>query len=319
MKKVLVITCATENLINKARRSVLEQDYPNYETLVLTTKPDAAVSKCENIIHCHNAARKLALASDADYFAWVDDDIVLPRSALSSLMLQLEQPPVDKRQFKHLTSLFPNVVISDNPKKHIIGGWFRVKDEDGLLLNFWNCGRWVADNTITNLTAVERSVTRVDKIDLGCLLMSREVLEKVSWRGGESLVINHIQHPCICLMFARDAQDAGYTLWMDGSVVCEHLLRRGKWILKLKRKLMGLLVSPKRPQMEGGTSAGRPSAFIPFRLGKAVRPYLNFWENSLNCPVLTLRCSHSENCRTKHPHQKLKPFNLNLNAGETPT
>jgi len=241
MKKVLVITCATVGLISRARCSVLEQDYPNYETLILTAKPDATVSKCENIIRCHNAARKLALASDADYFAWVDDDIVLPRNALSNLMLQLEQPPMDKGQFSHLTSLLPDGVMSDNPKKHIIGGWFRVKNEDGLLVDVWNCGRWVADNTIASVTAVEPSVTRVDKIDLGCLLMSREVLEKVDWRGGDSLVINKTQHPCVCLMFARDAQDAGYALYMDGSVVCEHLLRSGKWILELKRRLMKLL------------------------------------------------------------------------------
>lgn len=221
MKKVL-ITIITRRETPSAETmcclaAAMSQDYGNFGVLLSMAEwqlaEDAEQNKRANIIQHENAARKMALASDADYFLLLDSDVLPPPHALSALMLQLEQPEYNARMWAQFLKQFGSLMAPK--RKHIIGGWFRISPD------LYNAGRWVADNTLVNLTQPEHSVTRVDKIDLGCLLISREALAAVSFRPGD-IVFNKHQGACACLMFARDLQDAGYDLWMDGSVICKH-------------------------------------------------------------------------------------------------
>lgn len=177
----------------KCLESILNQDAPCSVLFSMDEKPE--LDKPSNIIWHSNKARSMALATDADFFAFVDTDIVLPPGAISELVTQLR--------------------VGD---KHIISGWFRVSDDE------YNAGRWVADNTLVQLRAVENSVVGVDKIDFGCMLLSREALEACVFITEHREFIHNTEAKaaCPCLSFAVNAQNRGYTLWMDGSVVCQH-------------------------------------------------------------------------------------------------
>jgi hypothetical protein len=213
-KKVLIVVISDTEIGSECMDAILNQDYPNFTTLTSIVKPDPNKLREENIIINRNIVRKKALKTDANYFFLVDSDVILPKNALSNLMIQLEQPILDTRRFQHLEKMFGKI---ENKKKHIIGGWYKLTEDT------WSPSRWVADNTLVSLKAVEPSVVVVDKIALGCIVMSKEVLKKIKFRTGHDLVINGDTHPCMCATFGIDAQDAGYTLYMDGSVICQHL------------------------------------------------------------------------------------------------
>src|SRR6185295_17082749 len=149
----------------------------------------------------------------------------IPKNAVSNLMRQLEQPPINLDNFKALEKTFGK--LEAPKKKHIIGGWYKLLNKHGKIPTLWSPSRWIADNVLVSLMYVEKSVVRVDKIASGCIMMSREVLEKIPWRTGATIKVNEedgkFSCPCMCAMFGIDAQDLGYELWMDGSVVCQHL------------------------------------------------------------------------------------------------
>jgi hypothetical protein len=231
-KRVCIVIFTDKRLYNSVYKSACEQDYPETSVLISVRHPDKNLNKHENITAHLNYSRKLAKASDADYFFFVDSDILLPKYAVSNLMKQLEQPPIDMKCFAHLEKQFGKIKYK---KKQIIGAWVKLGYSHGKTL--WNPSRWIADNTLVSLTNIEKSVVKVDKIGSGCLMMSREVMEKIDWKSGGGIEVNIANgkhaHPCQCVMFGIEAQDLRYDLWMDGSVVCKHLgVERGifKWI-----------------------------------------------------------------------------------------
>lgn len=228
MKKVLIISVTKDTLIPECLEALNGQDYPNYE-LLINVRPveklhdELIFNKHLNIIANSNEAREKALKTDADYFWWVESDIVPPKNALSSLMKQM-----GKKKSTIDFPLSPGKIIpkgTDVPEKHIMGGWTVHGSGD------CSAGKWVADNTFCNLFYPQAGLIEVDKIDFSCVLLTREVMSKVKfesglnrvfhWYGteGDKLDIN----PCHCLMFAIRAQDLGYRLFMDGSVICKHI------------------------------------------------------------------------------------------------
>lgn len=225
MKKVAIIIFTDGNLPRKVYKATLAQDYPETSIIISIRKPDSKKSKQDNIIEHMNYSRQLAKGSDADYFFFVESSVVLPKNAVTNLMCQLEQPEINPNAFLALERGFGK--IEAPKKKHIIGGWYKLLNKHGKIPTLWSPSRWIADNVLISLLYVERSIVRVDKIASGCIMLSREVMEKITWRSGANVKVNEengtYSSPCMCAMFGIDAQDAGYDLWMDGSVVCKHL------------------------------------------------------------------------------------------------
>lgn len=202
MKKVLIIVITDKHVMPRCYNSLLEQDYPNFLVSVVAKRPvfqhsDTTKLKYLNCVDNRNEARRMFLGSDSDYCLFVDSDIVLPKNALSLLM---------------------------SHGKDVMGGWYQEINSDR-----WIAGRWIADNTFFNFRQIQPSVVKTDVVGMGCALVSRKVLEQVSFKpaidvilkdeSGVSLILGE------CGAFGNDVAEMGFNLYMDGSVVCEHLIR----------------------------------------------------------------------------------------------
>lgn len=238
--KVLVVVIAKryKDIKKRCLKAIEKQNYPNFSVMISIVKAqkldeDAGKSSRKNIRYNRNYSRQLALASDADYFFLVDSDIVVPKDAISKLMVQLGPRQTTSRFLKPDGT----VIEKGTPvkEKHIMSGWYQLH-EGG-----WNAGRWIADNLLGPVIHFEHSVVRVDKADNGCLMISRKVLEQVDWEDNFTIDILNPdgtkRHPCTCLMFCRKAQDKGFDIWMDGDVICKHIIRSKEFWSRLKIKL----------------------------------------------------------------------------------
>lgn len=202
MKKVGIIVHTDSYIEDEVWDGILLQDYPN--TLVIASQmksqfkhTDPSIHKYINCAQHRNHAAKMALATDAEYFLFVDSDTVPPPHAVSTLMAS---------------------------GKDIIGGWYPMV----------NCERWVAGyqhkDLFFNYRKVEPGITQVNLMGLGCALIHRDVVSKIPFRSG-------IDIPCEiayvgkgiageCAAFTADAEKAGHKVYMHGDVVCRHLTRR---------------------------------------------------------------------------------------------
>lgn len=211
MEKVLVIVITADRVLPQCWDAIINQDYPCFDFLVHRQKPEVAevvlpldkrgreiVLTYINCAKNREAARKLALASDATRFLFVDSDVVIPPGTISELTKQ----PFD-----------------------VIGGYYQVGGHTR-----YTCGRWVGDNLFLNLRAVEPSVTKVDCIGMGCAMFTRKALQDVVFEHGTDKTaktwIDGQLVPMLlgeCAALGNLLAEKGYQLYVDGNVVCEHL------------------------------------------------------------------------------------------------
>jgi hypothetical protein len=146
-----------------------------------------------------NTIREMALHSDAEHFLFVDSDTVLPSDALTRLI---------------------------SHGKDIVGGWYPLVHESQ---------RWAVatyeDGVFRNFSAPVPGLVPVDMVGLGCALVSRRVYEAVSFNPGllpgDTVTLADGRH-CpmgICAKWGIEARAAGFELYADGAVVCQHLPR----------------------------------------------------------------------------------------------
>jgi GT2 family glycosyltransferase len=197
--KVLVLMPTKDGVSQKGAESLLNQDYEDYSVLVSVMRPktmheDKEKDKFLNIAQNRNHLRKLALASDADFFLWVDADVVLPKYAITELL---------------------------KANQHIVGGWYAEGKGTRYVV-----GKWIADNVCTSFPRVQKSVVKVDYVGLGCCLMSREVLSKVEFEAGtDKFCKDEFGNEYFlgdCLSFCNKAFELGYNSYADGDVICIH-------------------------------------------------------------------------------------------------
>jgi glycosyltransferase involved in cell wall biosynthesis len=205
--KILVVIITKDYVVPECMRSVIEQDYGNYEWMIFGHHPRHKIDHFvknlyTNCSETRNGARKLALASDADAFLFMDSDMEIPKNTISNFV-------------KQATNQFG--------KDRIFGGWYNVRSDPD---NRFVAGRWVADNVFSSYRTTLTSLVMTDMVGLGCAFIPRGALEKIEFevgcdifyrdeKGRERLVGE-------CLAFGNRAVDNGYSLFMDGDVICIH-------------------------------------------------------------------------------------------------
>ena len=229
--KVLVIMTCDNEPMPESVSSVKEQDYDNFEFLLHKKQPNPTLSRCLNIVEVRNEVREIALTKDADYFLWVDSDIVLPKHAISKFMLNI------------LVTHSTITVVADGKtipagtpikKKHIIGGWYKIKQTPER----WVAGRWLPEkknnageviSQIFQYPYVDTGFVRTDFVGLGCAMMSRELLSVIKFTSGlDKFAFNTSVGRELfigpCVSFGNDCHENGFDMFMDGDIICEHLV-----------------------------------------------------------------------------------------------
>lgn len=227
MMKVLVIVITKDFVKEECLKSILSQDYGDFSVVTSILKPihmndHAEKDRYQNIVRNRNHIKPMALASDAEIFLWVDSDTVLPQSAISSFVVQMQKGRKTTIPFQ-----IPNGELipagTPVPDKKIMGGWYRVNGNGD-----YAAGKWVADNVFFKFRAVEQSLVKTDMIGFGCIAMDREVMEKIEFDAGTELYAKDFSSNQEVflgegLVFGNKATDLGYELFMNGDIVCEHL------------------------------------------------------------------------------------------------
>lgn len=244
MVTCFIIAPIGEKINQKCLDSVMNQDYKDFDVLVHYQKPIDYKNFFRNLYtNCssnRSIARKMALAGDSKYFLILDSDIILPKNAITNFMLQ------SGKRVTTIPCLNPDTkeVIpagTSVPEIQIQGGWYPIYAQDSGELCHYVAGKWIADNTFYHFPRIENSLISTDSIGMGCCFLTRKALEDISFSDGLNISLkNNLGHELVggeCLDFGNKANDKGYLMFMNGSVVCGHYkkgihLRRIKWKLK---------------------------------------------------------------------------------------
>lgn len=210
----ILICLITKGMPNpQSYESILVQDYPHYDWMMSGVKPvdyhlkdfgetpppetynKRIYNLYNNCVANRNILRKMALTSDADYFLFMDDDIILPRDALSKMIMH---------------------------KKDIMGGWYKMENSTNYV-----AGAWVADHIFIHYQKPQEHVIKVDTIGMGCALLSRKVVEAVPFEVGLDRICKDAQENNLllgeCGIFGERAIEKGFMLFMTGDVICGHI------------------------------------------------------------------------------------------------
>lgn len=197
----MVVVITKDRVEPRCMESILAQDYPDFQVMTLMTKAKKYIhpimDKFYNCSDNRNQARKLALHSDADWFLFVDSDTVIPSITISRLILT---------------------------KLDITGGWYKTVDGE----------KWVAayrdsEGLYNYCEEPIQGISSLSMVGLGCCLISRRVLEKIEFSDGLESTINYKDFGTLsmgeCFKFCQDAIQNGFSVYAQGDVICEHIVR----------------------------------------------------------------------------------------------
>lgn len=161
----------------------------------------------DKLAHSRNMLRQLVLDEGHDYFFSVEQDIVPPPDALE-LLLRHRQPIVSGVYYKYFTLQYKGTDGKILTKKKAMP-LLAHSSQDPKKMHFIPAEEVEGDHFF-----------QVRYCGLGCLLIHRSVLEKISFRvdqGPEGLAFDDVY-------FCNDALAAGFSLHVDTAVKCLHLL-----------------------------------------------------------------------------------------------
>jgi hypothetical protein len=180
----------------------------------------------KNATHTRNEARDVALKSDCSHFLWIDSDVVPPPDVIEKL---------------------------SKMKSEVAGGWYPVRDREKILDGRWVAGTfnekgefsnyhfpWVikdgdpdthpfGDQMLNLKTMTYKYAPTISHMaPLGCLLMSRDVLELLEFEDGTDQPVTLAGYNVEtmrgdCLQFGLQLNDLGIVTHMSPRVLCRHI------------------------------------------------------------------------------------------------
>lgn len=153
-------------------------------------------NKTKNSVRNRNELRKIALGSSATHFMLVDSDTVLPLDCVEKLLAA---------------------------DKDIISAWCPMANAPKWIAGYWDNHRFAYYESPLP------GIAPVDMAPLGCMLVRRAVLERLTFDDATQLVVETIDgqkmYAGVTLAFALLARAAGYDLYMHGDLICKHIQR----------------------------------------------------------------------------------------------
>tara|TARA_Y100000310_G_scaffold144893_3_gene144248 strand:+ start:58977 stop:59738 length:762 start_codon:yes stop_codon:yes gene_type:complete len=169
--------------------------------------PEFISDSRERLAASRNILRKKALDEGYDYFLSLEQDVIPPKDIIEQL-LQHKKKVMTGVYFKPvLLNLAHKGEVVKQVKKlmPLLGGFIPGMQEKM---------HWYSAEEVTG-----RKIIQVRFSGLGCVLMHRDVLEKIKFRV-EKRVFCHDD-----VWFSHDLYDKGFALFCDTYVKCKHLLK----------------------------------------------------------------------------------------------
>ncbi len=218
----ILVGCPTSDhkkyCIEEYAKAIKNLSYPNYDILLVDNSQTETYSKKlqtleipikrdkylerarDRIVHSRNVLRKYALENGYDYFLSLEQDVIPPKNVIEQL-LQHKKEVITGVYFTRYT-------IQGKPVlKPLL--W---KTTDKKTLTF------VAEEELKKPQLLE-----VKASGLGCVLISKEILEKIPFRlSKESNTYDD-------MTFCEDLHKQKIQLYADTTVKCKHLITGMNW------------------------------------------------------------------------------------------
>lgn len=152
----------------------------------------------QRVVFCRNILRKKALDEGFDYFFSLEQDVIPP-------------PDITERLLSHQKEICGGAYLNLMPTGNVSAVAFCFDSEENR-----------KNALLTPLGLMNLFPSRLMEVDatgVGCLLIHRSVLEKISFRVEESSTAFDD------IFFCRDARNASYKVFLDSSMFCLHLFR----------------------------------------------------------------------------------------------
>lgn len=247
-KVTLIVIAPIQSNLKTSKRayeSAFNQDYENYDVMIHYEKPtdykEGFKNKYVNCSENREIARKLALSGNAEFFLFKDWDIVFPKNVISEFIKQTGQR-VTSIPYKDPETGKTVLAGQPVPEIHIQGGWYPIFGSETGEFLFYPCGKYVKDYVLVRLKEWDHSLVPVDYVGCGCLFISRKALSELYFEDGLDRCDHDIYGICVhlgeCGAFGALAFEKGYRMYMNGSVVCKHII---SWRLKCSSYLISLI------------------------------------------------------------------------------
>lgn len=166
----------------------------------LLSHESSMVEKYLNCSVARDTARRKALETEADYFMFLDADVVPPINAVDHFLLQ---------------------------RTPVRGGWYPIKMPSDHAPRYV-AGRWVADNRFYNYERPDTTQLLESHIlPAGCCMLDRCVAELIPFEAGTHL--KYIDHATglegvlgECGFYGNQLHKLGETTWMNPAIICDH-------------------------------------------------------------------------------------------------
>ena len=179
------------------------------------------------IMESRNLLRKMFLEGDYDYFFSLEQDVVPPKDVLKRLISQNKEvisgvyyniftnPQTGQQQMRPLVWVSP----SEEELEEIKLGKKGPVPQQKLLSGEWKREDMTAQLSVEEVR--ESKLIEARMTGIGCMLIKRNVLEKIQFRHGEGGFDD--------VYFCDDIISNGWKVMVDTSVKCEHLVQPGAW------------------------------------------------------------------------------------------
>ncbi len=224
----ILVGCPTASLkeycLEKYLQRLKELTYPNFDVLLVDNsqtddyckkirslkinciKTEYSQSVPERVIKSRNILREYALSHDYDYFLSLEQDVLPPKNVIE-LLLEAHQDIV--------AGITPHLLVKNGKEQEI--ALIGIEDKQGGYT-------FVDYKSSLNY----RGIVPVDYVAMGCLLLSKKVLQKISFRfqrHPSSLKDLDVEWDDLC--FCKDAKKEGFSIYANIGVKCEHFFYGG--------------------------------------------------------------------------------------------
>ncbi|MAG77794.1 hypothetical protein CL616_00340 [archaeon] len=209
----ILVGCPTcdlyEYCLDEYLQTVRNLTYPNYDLLIIDNsknpdyhkkikqaiKDDFIEPAVKRIVNSRNKLRKYALENNYDYFLSLEQDVIPPKDIIEQLL-------------KHNKKAISAVVFN--------------KFNNNLLPMIWKEN----EKKLKFYQIEELEPPRLEKIrtsSLSCILIHKNILKKIEFRYEKD------KNCFDDMFFCNDLKKEGFSLYVDTSIKCKHLIKNKTW------------------------------------------------------------------------------------------